>query len=80
MQICLFSSGIAFGIGIILLATAQDLAMVIIGRVLMGVGVGFANSSSTLCKPLPLYMEQEIPSCIAGKLCGILLQPAFICA
>ena len=43
-QICLLISGLLFGIGIILLATAQDVAMVVLGRVLMGGGVGFANS------------------------------------
>ena len=57
LQICLLTSGAAFGIGIILLATAQDLAMVILGRILMGAGVGFAHSSSTLCKPCCLRVR-----------------------
>ena len=54
LQLCLLLSGIAFGAGIVLLAAAQDLAMVNIGRILMGAGVGFANSSSTLCTLFPL--------------------------
>ena len=35
--------GAAFCIGAILCAFAQDLAMLIIGRVCLGAGVGFAN-------------------------------------
>ena len=31
-QICLLLSGFAFGAGLVLLAAAQDIAMVIIGR------------------------------------------------
>ena len=35
--------GAAFCIGAILCAFAQNLAMLIIGRVMLGAGVGFAN-------------------------------------
>lgn len=38
--------GGAFCIGAILCAFAQDLAMLIIGRVCLGAGVGFANQVS----------------------------------
>lgn len=38
--------GAAFCIGAILCAFAQDLAMLIIGRVCLGAGVGFANQVS----------------------------------
>ena len=40
--------GAAFCIGAILCAFAQDLAMLIIGRVCLGAGVGFANQVCTL--------------------------------
>ena len=40
--------GAAFCIGAILCAFAQDLAMLIIGRVCLGAGVGFANQ---VCAP-----------------------------
>ena len=35
--------GFSFGVGAILCAFAQDLAMLIIGRVCLAAGVGFAN-------------------------------------
>ncbi|KAK9808487.1 hypothetical protein WJX73_000469 [Symbiochloris irregularis] len=66
-QICLLTSGCLFGIGIILLATAQNVAMVVLGRILMGGGVGFANSSSTL------YIVEVAPPRLRGGL-GIMFQ------
>jgi MFS family permease len=36
-------AGVFFIAGTVLNATAQDLAMLIIGRILLGCGVGFAN-------------------------------------
>ncbi len=41
--------GAFFCIGAILCAFAQDLAMLIIGRVCLGAGVGFANQVCSLC-------------------------------
>lgn len=35
-------SGIAFGIGVILMAAAQEIGMLIVGRIFLGVGVGYA--------------------------------------
>ena len=40
--------GASFCVGAILCAFAQDLAMLIIGRVCLGAGVGFANQ---VCSP-----------------------------
>ena len=48
-------AGAAYIIGAILLAFAQDLPMLCIGRVILGVGVGFANASG------PLYLSEMPP-------------------
>ena len=45
--------GAAFCIGAILCAFAQDLAMLIIGRVCLGAGVGFANQVGLLSRCIP---------------------------
>ena len=42
-KLVMILGGAAFCIGSILCAFAQDLAMLIIGRVFLGAGVGFAN-------------------------------------
>lgn len=63
LQVCLLISGCLFGVGIVLLATAQNIAMVVIGRVLMGGGVGFANSVSK-SSLLPAHDELWRMQCI----------------
>ena len=42
-RLTMLIAGIFFIIGTILNAAAQDLAMLIIGRIMLGCGVGFAN-------------------------------------
>lgn len=42
--------GASFCVGAILCAFAQDLAMLIIGRVCLGAGVGFANQVQFCCE------------------------------
>lgn len=42
-RITMLIAGIFFILGTIINAAAQDLAMLIIGRILLGCGVGFAN-------------------------------------
>lgn len=42
-KITMLIGGLSFLTGAILNAAAQDLAMLIVGRILLGVGVGFAN-------------------------------------
>jgi predicted MFS family arabinose efflux permease len=39
----MFAGGFTFLVGAALNGAAQDIAMLIIGRILLGVGVGFAN-------------------------------------
>ena len=47
-RITMLIAGVFFIIGVILNAAAQDLAMLIAGRILLGFGVGFANQVSLI--------------------------------
>ncbi|MCO5578624.1 hypothetical protein L7F22_032468 [Adiantum nelumboides] len=60
-------AGIFFILGVILNAAAQDLAMLIIGRILLGCGVGFANQG------VPLFLSEVAPTHLRGGL-NILFQ------
>ena len=42
-RLTMLIAGFFFLVGVVLTAAAQDLAMLIIGRILLGCGVGFAN-------------------------------------
>ncbi|KAH0856248.1 hypothetical protein HID58_084509 [Brassica napus] len=60
-------AGVFFIIGVVLNAAAQDLAMLIAGRILLGCGVGFANQA------VPLFLSEIAPTKIRGGL-NILFQ------
>ncbi|THU59244.1 hypothetical protein C4D60_Mb07t00100 [Musa balbisiana] len=60
-------AGIFFLVGVILNGAAQDLPMLIIGRILLGCGVGFANQA------VPLFLSEIAPTRIRGGL-NILFQ------
>ncbi|KAJ6689396.1 hypothetical protein OIU85_005765 [Salix viminalis] len=60
-------AGFFFIVGVVLNAAAQDLAMLIIGRILLGCGVGFANQA------VPLFLSEIAPTRIRGGL-NILFQ------
>ncbi|KAH0908642.1 hypothetical protein HID58_031963 [Brassica napus] len=60
-------AGVFFIIGMVLNAAAQDLAMLIAGRILLGCGVGFANQA------VPLFLSEIAPTKIRGGL-NILFQ------
>ncbi|XP_061992136.1 sugar transport protein 13-like [Rosa rugosa] len=60
-------AGCFFIVGTILNAAAQDLAMLIIGRISLGCGVGFANQA------VPLFLSEIAPTRIRGGL-NILFQ------
>lgn len=60
-------AGVFFVAGVVLNAAAQDLAMLIIGRILLGCGVGFANQA------VPLFLSEIAPTRIRGGL-NILFQ------
>ncbi|KAJ6719200.1 SOLUTE CARRIER FAMILY 2 FACILITATED GLUCOSE TRANSPORTER [Salix purpurea] len=60
-------AGVFFLVGVVINAAAQDLAMLIVGRVLLGCGVGFANQA------VPLFLSEIAPTRIRGGL-NILFQ------
>jgi len=55
-------AGISFLVGSIINAAAANLAMLIVGRILLGFGVGFANQS------VPLYLSEMAPARLRGGL------------
>jgi len=48
---CMVIAGFWFTIGAVINCAAQDLAMLYLGRILLGFGVGFANQSVSICQP-----------------------------
>ncbi|CAN6463388.1 unnamed protein product [Victoria cruziana] len=54
--------GVTFLIGSAVNGAAKDVAMLIVGRLLLGVGVGFANQS------VPVYLSEMAPAKIRGAL------------
>lgn len=66
-KVSMLVSGIAFAIGVILMAAAQEIGMLIVGRIFLGVGVGYAIQSVTL------YNSEMAPAHLRGAL-NILFQ------
>ncbi|KAI4323737.1 hypothetical protein L6164_023319 [Bauhinia variegata] len=58
----IIAAGVAFLAGSVLGGAAIDIYMLIFGRVLLGVGVGFANQS------VPLYLSEMAPSRLRGAI------------
>lgn len=58
----MFLGGICFIIGSVLCASAVHTAMLILGRILLGCGVGFANQS------VPLFLSEMAPYNLRGAL------------
>ncbi|KAL3532231.1 hypothetical protein ACH5RR_005752 [Cinchona calisaya] len=54
--------GISFFIGAALNATAVNLAMLLVGRIMLGVGIGFGNQA------VPLYLSEMAPTHARGGL------------
>lgn len=61
-KISMFLGGLVFLAGSILNGAAVNVAMLIIGRLLLGIGVGFANQS------VPVYLSEMAPAKIRGAL------------
>ncbi|CAL9131918.1 unnamed protein product [Musa acuminata var. zebrina] len=61
------AASIFFLVGVVLNAAAVNIAMLIIGRILLGVGVGFANQA------VPLFLSEIAPVHVRGAL-NILFQ------
>ncbi|CAN1812374.1 Sugar transport protein MST3 [Linum perenne] len=55
-KISMFSGGFIFLIGAILNGSAVNVAMLIIGRIFLGIGVGFCNQS------IPVYLNEIAPA------------------
>ncbi|KAK7837002.1 sugar transport protein 13 [Quercus suber] len=66
-RITMLIAGVFFLIGTAFNAAAQDLAMLIVGRILLGCGVGFANQA------VPVFLSEIAPTRIRGGL-NILFQ------
>ncbi|ESW29141.1 hypothetical protein PHAVU_002G046800 [Phaseolus vulgaris] len=66
-RLTMLIAGFFFLCGVVLNAAAQDLAMLIVGRILLGCGVGFANQA------VPVFLSEIAPSRIRGAL-NILFQ------
>ncbi|KAK9137301.1 hypothetical protein Sjap_007895 [Stephania japonica] len=66
-RLTMLIAGFFFICGVVLNAAAQDLAMLIVGRILLGCGVGFANQA------VPVFLSEIAPTRIRGGL-NILFQ------
>ncbi|XP_031488279.1 sugar transport protein MST4 [Nymphaea colorata] len=66
-KLTMLMASIFFLIGVVLNAAAQEIVMLIIGRILLGCGVGFANQA------VPLFLSEIAPTRIRGGL-NILFQ------
>lgn len=66
-RLTMLIAGFFFILGVAFNAAAQDLAMLIVGRILLGCGVGFANQA------VPLFLSEIAPTQIRGGL-NILFQ------
>jgi len=58
----MFGGGLTFLIGAALNGAAKNVAMLIVGRILLGIGVGFANQS------VPVYLSEMAPARLRGML------------
>lgn len=66
-RLTMLIAGVFFIIGVVFNAAAQNIAMLIIGRIMLGCGVGFANQA------VPLFLSEIAPTRIRGGL-NILFQ------
>ncbi|CAL5094433.1 unnamed protein product [Urochloa decumbens] len=58
----MFGGGLTFLIGAALNGAAENVVMLIVGRILLGIGIGFANQS------VPLYLSEMAPARLRGML------------
>ncbi|KAF3338916.1 sugar transport protein 7-like protein [Carex littledalei] len=61
-KVSIVCGGISFFVGATLNAAAVNLAMLILGRILLGVGIGFGNQA------VPLYLSEMAPAHLRGAL------------
>ncbi|XP_072970418.1 sugar transport protein MST6-like [Typha angustifolia] len=58
----MFAGGITFLVGAAINGAAENVFMLILGRILLGIGVGFANQS------VPVYLSEMAPAKLRGML------------
>nr|CAD1832152.1 unnamed protein product [Ananas comosus var. bracteatus] len=58
----MFCGGLVFLAGSVINGAAKDVAMLIIGRIFLGIGIGFASQS------VPLYLSEMAPARLRGML------------
>ncbi|CAD5168761.1 sugar transport protein MST3 [Musa acuminata AAA Group] len=58
----MFGGGLVFLVGAALNGAARNILMLILGRILLGIGVGFANQS------VPVYLSEMAPAQLRGML------------
>ncbi|KAK7358359.1 hypothetical protein VNO77_00286 [Canavalia gladiata] len=56
----IIAGSISFFVGAVLNAAAQNITMLILGRILLGVGIGFGNQA------VPLYLSEMAPAKVRG--------------
>ncbi|XP_066309027.1 LOW QUALITY PROTEIN: sugar transport protein MST8-like [Miscanthus floridulus] len=61
-RVSMLGGGAIFLVGAVLNGLAQNVAMLIIGRIFLGIGVGFSNQS------VPLYLSEMAPAKMRGML------------
>ncbi|KAI9125521.1 hypothetical protein K1719_002939 [Acacia pycnantha] len=61
-RISIIGGGVCFLIGSVLNASAVNLAMLLLGRIMLGVGIGFGNQA------IPLYLSEMAPTHMRGGL------------
>lgn len=66
----LLAASVVFTIGAVLMGAAQNAIMLLVGRIVVGLGVGFAAMA------VPMYIAEVSPASIRGKL--ILINSMFI--
>ncbi|XP_047310138.1 sugar transport protein 13 [Impatiens glandulifera] len=66
-RLTMLIAGVFFIVGVVFNAAAMNIAMLIVGRILLGCGVGFANQA------VPLFLSEIAPTRIRGGL-NILFQ------
>ena len=80
---CMVIAGFWFTIGAVINCAAQDLAMLYLGRILLGFGVGFANQSVSICQSstVPAVDLLSASTCsLTGTLDQCCLTGPFVCA
>ncbi|KAK3033191.1 hypothetical protein RJ639_036983 [Escallonia herrerae] len=61
-RVSIICGGVSFLVGAVLNASAANLAMLLLGRIMLGIGIGFGNQA------VPLYLSEMAPTHLRGGL------------